>query len=61
MVGMGAVCTKKLDITPGGIFVGNPAKYLRQNTVGLQRNNVTDNKLEEESLRWQALKETNTK
>ncbi|HDY88497.1 MAG TPA: hypothetical protein ENH82_10370 [bacterium] len=31
MIGMGAIITKKTDMWKGGIFVGNPAYFLRQN------------------------------
>lgn len=47
MVGMGSVVTKSSKITPGGIFVGVPAKYLKSNSIGLERNNITQEKLEE--------------
>lgn len=47
MIGMGCVITKSSDIVPGNVFIGSPAKMLRQNTIGLQRNNIDDNKLSE--------------
>ena len=59
MVGMGAVCTKKVKFIPGGIFVGNPAKYLRNNTIGLERNGITETQLEQEESRWRAIQERN--
>lgn len=59
MIGMGTICTKKLELTPGGIFVGNPGKYLKQNTVGLQRNNVSNELLELEIDRWKLLRQSN--
>lgn len=31
MIGMGAVVTKKTKLEPFGVYVGNPAKYLRKN------------------------------
>lgn len=31
MIGMGAVITKKTNTQPNGVYVGNPAKYLRDN------------------------------
>jgi UDP-N-acetylglucosamine acyltransferase len=45
MVGMGSVITKTSKIEPGGVYVGSPAKYLKQNAVGLERNNIDDNSL----------------
>ena len=57
MIGMGAVCTKTLGIVPGGVFVGNPAKLLKTNTIGLERNNVTD--LAGEMERWANIRNSN--
>jgi UDP-N-acetylglucosamine acyltransferase len=42
MIGMGCIITKSTDITPGSVFVGSPAKLLKQNTIGLQRNNIDE-------------------
>ena len=46
MIGMGAVITKSALIKPGGIWVGNPARFIKPNTIGLERNNVTPKRLE---------------
>lgn len=59
MLGMGAVVTKTLELEPGCIFVGNPAKFLKQNNVGLSRNNITPELLQAEFQRWKQLKENN--
>lgn len=59
MVGMGSICTKKLEIIPGNIYVGNPARYLKLNTVGLTRNKVDVSLLETEKLRWLQVKKDN--
>lgn len=59
MMGMGAVCTKSLEITPGGVFVGNPAKHIKLNAVGLERNNVTDEALGRETVRWASIRKLN--
>lgn len=40
MVGAGAVVTKGILIVPGNMYVGNPAKYLKSNDVGLSRARV---------------------
>jgi UDP-N-acetylglucosamine acyltransferase len=32
MIGMGCIVTKKSDIVPFGVYVGSPAKYLKENT-----------------------------
>lgn len=45
MIGMGTIITKKSKITPGNIYIGNPAKYLRVNEVGLNRNKIDESKL----------------
>jgi len=50
MIGMGCVVTKKSLIEPGKIYVGSPAKLLKENTIGLERNNINSDKLEELNL-----------
>lgn len=45
MLGMGAVVTPSSQITPGGVYIGIPAKYLKNNVVGLERNNINLDKL----------------
>jgi len=47
MVGMGSVVTKKCKILPGEIHIGSPAKLLKINEVGLQRNNINPNNLKD--------------
>jgi UDP-N-acetylglucosamine acyltransferase len=47
MIGMGCIITKKSLIYPGNIYVGSPATLLKENIVGLQRNNIDNKKLEE--------------
>jgi UDP-N-acetylglucosamine acyltransferase len=42
MLGMGAVVPKSARIEPGQIYAGNPARWLRQNDIGLERAKVTD-------------------
>ena len=41
MIGMGAVVTKKLVVEPFGIYVGNPAKKIGTNEVGLKKGELT--------------------
>lgn len=41
MIGMGAIITKGADVAPGVVYVGNPAKYLKINQIGLDRNKIT--------------------
>jgi len=60
MIGMGAVCTKTLQMKPGGVYVGNPARYLKQNSIGLKRAGIDGPvALNAEALRWEKLRETN--
>lgn len=47
MIGMGGIVTKSSDIHPGEIYVGNPVKFLKENKIGLSRNNIDNNKLNE--------------
>lgn len=47
MTGMGSVVTKTTPIEPGGIYVGSPAKFLKKNIVGLERNNITKQTIEQ--------------
>ncbi len=56
MFGMGSVVTKKLDCTPGCVFMGNPAKFTKQNTVGLHRARIDDPTLLLEIARFRDLK-----
>jgi UDP-N-acetylglucosamine acyltransferase len=42
MTGMGCVVTKTTPIEPAGIYIGAPARFLKKNKVGLERNNITD-------------------
>lgn len=56
MIGMGAVVTRTADIVPGYIWMGNPAKMGRVNTVGLKRNNIDDDTLRMEIARYGRIK-----
>lgn len=47
MIGMGAVVVKTNRINPGETYVGNPAKFLKENKIGLARNGVTQEKMSE--------------
>jgi UDP-N-acetylglucosamine acyltransferase len=40
MIGMGAIITKSSNVTPFGVYVGNPAKYLKLNTHKLKNVNM---------------------
>lgn len=43
MIGMGAIITKSTKVEPGKIYIGSPAKYLKDNFIGLERNNINLN------------------
>jgi UDP-N-acetylglucosamine acyltransferase len=45
MIGMGGIITKQSRIQPGGIYIGSPVKYLKMNTIGLERSGINDEKL----------------
>lgn len=45
MIGMGGIITKSSEIHPGEIYVGNPVKFLKENKIGLNRNNIDSDKL----------------
>lgn len=46
MIGMGTIVTKNIAVLPGQIYVGNPAKPLGINKIGLERNNIDEIELE---------------
>ncbi len=45
MIGMNSTVTKSSKILPGSIYIGSPAKMLRLNTIGLERNGISEDKL----------------
>jgi UDP-N-acetylglucosamine acyltransferase len=59
MLGMGTVVTKTTNLQPGYIYIGNPARELKPNIIGLTRKNITDSQLLIELSRWEDLKATN--
>ena len=52
LIGMGSVVTKKTLVTPGYIYVGQPAKSLKQNLIGLERANVSAEELSKFHSIW---------
>ena len=54
-LGMGTVVPKKKKIVPGTIYVGNPARFLKNNTVGVQRQGVPQEELQAEIARYHEL------
>ena len=59
MIGMGSVCTKKLEAVPGWIYFGSPANVFKENKIGISRRNITDEDLANEVARWKSIKENN--
>tara|TARA_Y100000310_G_scaffold329543_1_gene399610 strand:+ start:1409 stop:2017 length:609 start_codon:yes stop_codon:yes gene_type:complete len=55
MIGMGTVIPKKTRVEPGYIYVGNPAKKLKLNEIGLERAGVTQDMLDIETARYNKL------
>ena len=52
MIGMGSVITKGSQITPGNIYVGTPARYLKMNKIGLERNKIDNDSFAKECERF---------
>ena len=55
MIGMGTVIPRNKKIIPGSKWVGNPAKIMGKNSVGLERAGVTEEMLETENIRYEKL------
>lgn len=55
MLGMGTIVPAKARIEPGNIYAGNPAKYLRINSIGMERRNVSFPQLKEEKIRYDSI------
>ena len=58
LLGMGTVVPKKTRIEPGYVYVGNPAKRLKLNEIGLERSGVTKDMLDAETNRYNTLMES---
>jgi UDP-N-acetylglucosamine acyltransferase len=56
MTGMRSIITKKLNVKPGYIYYGKPAKMIKKNTIGLRRNKITSDILKKEYKRFLNLK-----
>tara|TARA_B100001250_G_C19808068_1_gene794361 strand:+ start:1129 stop:1737 length:609 start_codon:yes stop_codon:yes gene_type:complete len=55
MLGMGTIIPAKVRIEPGNIYAGNPAKFLRINSIGLERRDVSFPQLKDEKIRYEEL------
>jgi UDP-N-acetylglucosamine acyltransferase len=56
MLGMGTIVTKKSEIIPGNTYVGSPARCIKKNEIGLKRNNVSGEQIENEINRYYSIK-----
>ena len=56
MIGMHSFVTKKLNLLPGYIYYGKPAKKKNKNIIGLKRNNITSKILKNENNRYKKIK-----
>lgn len=59
MLGMGTIVSAKRTIYPGKVYVGSNAKFAKENTIGLERNNITPEVLEKEKTRFENLYKVN--
>ena len=59
MIGMGTIVTKSSRIEPGNIYVGSPSKLLKSNNVGLERNNIDNDKLQQLIIKFNNLNHGN--
>ena len=55
MIGMGSIITKKARIYPGQTWVGNPVQRLKTNERGLEKFNIDEYELIEETARYKEL------
>ena len=55
MIGMSSVITKKLKIYPGNIYVGNPAKNIGVNKIGIKKKKISINDIKKEKIRFNSI------
>jgi UDP-N-acetylglucosamine acyltransferase len=55
MLGMGCIVTKKQKIEPGKTYVGNPARYIKNNDYGLEKRSISSKNLQSEIKRYNDL------
>ena len=56
MIGMGCIIPKKAELAPGQVWVGNPAKRIKTNMYALEKSNVDEYDLIEETARHKELR-----
>ncbi len=59
MIGMHSFVTKKLNVYPGFIYYGKPAKKKKKNLIGLKRFNISNEFLKKEISRFKKIKKLN--
>ena len=59
IVGMGSIVTKNSKIEPGNIYIGSPSKFLKENTIGLERNNINKEYLNNLIIKFNFLTDEN--
>lgn len=57
MIGMNAAIDKNIEVIPGYTYAGVPARKIKMNIVGLQRNNVDEDMLKSEHKRYESIRE----
>jgi len=56
MLGMGCIVTKKTNVKPGQVWVGNPAKRVKTNMLALDKHDIDEFDLVEETARHRLLR-----
>jgi carbonic anhydrase/acetyltransferase-like protein (isoleucine patch superfamily) len=56
MIGMGCIVPKKAELAPGQVWVGNPAKRIKTNMYALEKWDVDEYYLIEETARYKELR-----
>ena len=52
MIGMGSIITKKIKVLPGYIYLGNPAKKKKKNSLGFKKKGIRQIDLKNETKRF---------
>ena len=61
MIGMKTIITKRINVKPGYVYYGKPAKMIKKNIIGLKRNKISSDILKKEYKRFSKLKINNEK
>jgi acyl-[acyl carrier protein]--UDP-N-acetylglucosamine O-acyltransferase len=52
MIGMNSTITLKHKISPFGVYIGTPAIKIKDNLVGIERNNITESIIDQQTQRY---------